>query len=114
MSIKKIIITNGIYQDKELRLLVSFNQDDKPVDLVNLDITKVGMVYEASVEKVLSDIDSCILKLASKDKGFIENKKLNPDMFITRQSSKKLVCQNDKFYVRISQDKKGNKPYNYI
>lgn len=111
MSIKKIVITNGIYQDKELRLLVSFDDCDKPVDLINLDITKVGTVCEATVEKVLNDIDACILKLSTGDKGFIENKKLKPESFTVRHSEKKLVCQEDKFQVEITQDRKNTKPY---
>ncbi|SDZ81501.1 ribonuclease, Rne/Rng family [Pseudobutyrivibrio sp. ACV-2] len=111
MSIKKIVITNGIYQDKELRLLVSFDDCDKPVDLINLDITKVGTVCEATVEKVLNDIDACILKLSTGDKGFIENKKLKPESFTVRHSEKKLVCQEDKFWVEITQDRKSTKPY---
>lgn len=111
MSVKKLIITSGIYLDKELRLLVSFDENDKPVDLINLDITKVGEVSLATVEKVLNDIDACIVKLDSGDKGFIENKKLKPESFVTRHSDKKLVCQADQFYVQISQDRKGIKPY---
>lgn len=111
MNIKKVVVTKGIYLDKELRLLVSFDENDKPVDLINLDITKVGQYYEASVEKVLNDIDACILKLNSSDKGFIENKKLKPDEFTVRHSDKKLVCQADKFYVKITQDRNFSKPY---
>ena len=111
MSIKKIIVTKGIYQDKELRLLVSFDENDKPLDLINLDVTKNGEIHEATVEKVLNDIDACIVKLDNGDKGFIENRKLKPDCFLVRHSEKKLVCQADKFYVQISQDRKGVKPY---
>ena len=111
MSVKKIIITSGIYQDKELRLLVSFDEYDKPLDLINPDVTKVGEVHLATVEKVLSDIDACIVKLDSGNKGFIENRKLKPESFVTRHSDKKLVCQADQFYVQISQDRKGVKPY---
>lgn len=111
MSVKKLIITSGIYQDKELRLLVSFDENDKSLDLINLDVTKVGEVHLATVEKVLSDIDACIVKLDSGDKGFIENRKLKPESFVTRNSDKKLVCQADQFYVQISQDRKGVKPY---
>ena len=111
MNIKKVVITKGIYLNRELRLLVSFDENDKPVDIINLDITKVGEYYEASVEKVLTDIDACILKLDSGDKGFIENKKLNPDEFIYRHSDKKLVCQADKLYVKIIQDRNYSKPY---
>lgn len=111
MSVKKLIITSGIYQDKELRLLVSFDENDKPLDLINLDVTKVGEVHLATVEKVLSDIDACIVKLDSGDKGFIENRKLKSESFVTRHSDKKLVCQADQFYVQISQDRKGVKPY---
>ena len=111
MSIKKIIVTKGIYQDKELRLLVSFDENDKPLDLINLDMTKNGEIHEATVEKVLNDIDACIVKLDNGDKGFIENRKLKPDCFLVRHSEKKLVCQADKFYVQISQDRKGVKPY---
>ena len=111
MSVNKIVITNGLYQDKELRLLVSFDENDKPLDLINLDVTKVGEVHLATVEKVLSDIDACIVKLDSGDKGFIENRKLKPERFVTRHSDKKLVCQADQFYVQISQDRKGVKPY---
>ena len=111
MSVNKVVITNGLYQDKELRLLVSFDEYDKPLDLINLDVSKVGEVHLATVEKVLSDIDACIVKLDSGDKGFIENKKLKPESFVTRHSDKKLVCQADQFYVQISQDRKGVKPY---
>ena len=59
----------------------------------------------------LTDIDACILKLSTGDKGFIENKKLKPELFNERHSEKKLVCQGDRFYVQISQDRKGVKPY---
>lgn len=111
MSIKKCVITKGIFNDKELRLLVSFDVNDKPVDLINLEITKVGIVCEATVEKVLPDIDACICKLSTGDKGFIEIKKLQPEHFIERHSEKKSVCQADKFWVQISQDRKGSKPY---
>jgi ribonuclease G len=111
MSIKKCVITKGIYNDKELRLLVSFDENDKPLDVINLDITKVGTVCEAAVEKVLNDIDACILKLSTGDKGFIENRKLKPEFFIERHSEKKKVCQADKFWVQISQDRKGAKPF---
>ena len=111
MSIKKIIITKGIYSDRELRLLVSFDENDCPVDIINLDITKVGEIHLASVEKVLHDIGACILKLDSDDKAFIENKKLMPEYYVVSHSDKKLVCQGDKFYVQISQDRKGVKPY---
>ena len=111
MNINKVIITKGIYLDKELRLLVSFDENDKPVDLIDLDITKVGETHLATVEKVLTDIDACILKLDCDVKGFIEVKKLNPDDFVTRHSTKKTVCQNDQFYVQIYQDRKGIKPY---
>lgn len=111
MSIKKIIITKGIYLDKELRLLVSFDENDKALDIINLDRAFVGTMHEATVEKVLSDINACILKLDCGEKGFIENKRLVPTEFIERHSDKKLVCQADKFYVSISQDRKGSKPY---
>ena len=111
MSVNKVVITNGLYQDKELRLLVSFDEYDKPLDLINLDVTKVGEVHLATVEKVLSDIDACIVKLDSGDKGFIENRKLKPEKFVIRHSEKKLVCQADQFYVQISQNRKGVKPY---
>ena len=111
MSIKKCVITKGIYNDKELRLLVSFDENDKAVDIINLDITRIGETCEATVEKVLTDIDACIVKLDKDDKGFIENKKLKPDMFILRHSEKKPVCQTDKFYVKITQDRNYSKPY---
>ena len=111
MNIKKVVIAKGIYLDKELRLLVSFDENDKPVDLINLDITKIGEVYLATVEKVLNDVDGCILKLDSNTKGYIENKKLIPDSYVTRHSDKKKVCQEDQFYVQIYQDRKGIKPY---
>ncbi len=111
MIVKKIVITSGIYKDQELRLLVSFDENNKPLDLINLNITKIGEVHIATVEKVLNDIDACIVKMDSGDKGFIENKKLRPDFFIEKHSEKKLVCQSDKFYVQISQDRKGVKPY---
>ncbi len=111
MSVKKIIITSGTYQNRELRLLVSFDENDKPLDLINLDVTKVGEIHLSTVEKVLSDINACIVKLDSGDKGFIENKKLKPEQFVLRHSEKKLVCQADQFYVQISQDRKGVKPY---
>ena len=111
MSVKKIIITKGIYLDKELRLLVSFDEKDNVVDIINLDVSKVGEIHEVTVEKVLNDIDACIVKLDSGDKGFIENRKLKPEYFLVRHSEKKLVCQADRFYVQISQDRKGVKPY---
>jgi ribonuclease G len=111
MNIKKVVITNGIYLDKELRLLVSFDEFDKPIDLINLDVTKIGEIYLATVEKVLSDVDGCILKLDANTKGFIDNKKLIPDSYILRHSDKKKVCQEDQFYVQIYQDRKGIKPY---
>lgn len=111
MSVNKIVITKGIYLDKELRLLVSFDENDGVVDIVNLDISKIGEIHEATVEKVLNDIDACIVKLDNGDKGFIENRKLKPEYFLTRHSEKKLVCQADRFYVQISQDRKGVKPY---
>ena len=111
MSVKKIIITKGEYSDKELRLLVSFDEKDNVVDIINLDVSKVGEIHEATVEKVLNDIDACIVKLDSGDKGFIENRKLKPEYFLVRHSEKKLVCQADGFYVQISQDRKGVKPY---
>ena len=111
MSIKKIVITKGEYMDKELRLLVSFDEGDKAVDIINLDVTRVGEMCEASVEKVLKDIDACILKLDKNDKGFIEKKKLKPELFLERHSEKKPVCQADKFYVKITQDRNYTKPY---
>lgn len=111
MSVKKIVITKGVYNDKELRLLVSFDENDKPLDIINLDNTKIGTVCIATVEKVLNDIEACICKLSTGDKGFIEFRKLNPEFYIEKHSDKKLVCQQDKFYVQISQDRKGVKPY---
>ena len=111
MSIKKIVITKGIYEGKELRLLVSFDAFGRPLDIINLDITKVGTTCEATVEKVLNDIDACILKLSTGDKGFIEIKKLKPEFFTVRHSEKKTVCQDDKFWVEITQDRKNTKPY---
>ena len=111
MSIKKIVITEGIYENKELRLLVSFDENDIPLDIINLDNTKIGTVCTATVEKVLSNIDSCICKLSIGEKGFIETKKLLPEYFIVRHSEKKKVCQEDQFYVVITQDKKGSKPF---
>lgn len=110
MTIKKCVITKGNYMDKELRLLVSYDECDKPLDLINLDVTKVGVVCEATVEKVLKDIDASILKLSIGAKGFIENRKLKPELFTIRHSQNKPVCQGDKFYVQITQDKKGHKP----
>ncbi|MCR5415808.1 MAG: ribonuclease E/G [Pseudobutyrivibrio sp.] len=110
MSIKKCVITKGIYENEELRLLVSFDEKDNAVDLINIDNTRVGLTCEATVEKVLKDIDSCILKLSIGEKGFIENRKLNPEEYIYRQSENKKVCQGDKFFVSISQDPKGTKP----
>jgi len=82
MSIKKCVITKGIYENEELRLLVSFDEKDNAVDLINIDNTRVGLTCEATVEKVLKDIDSCILKLSIGEKGFIENRKLNPEEYI--------------------------------
>ena len=40
MSIKKCVITKGVYNDKELRLLVSFDEDDKPVNVKIADVKK--------------------------------------------------------------------------
>ena len=111
MSCKRVIITKGIYMDKELRLLVSFDENDRAIDIINLDTTLVGTEYMATVEKVLKDIDASILVLDNGQKGFIENKKLHPDEFVERHSLEKKVCQGDKFKIVISQDKKGSKPY---
>ena len=111
MNIKKVIITKGMYLDKELRLLVSFDDNDRPIDVINLYSSHVGEIHIARVEKVLKDINACILKLDDGSKGFIENKKLNPDYFLKKHSREKLVCQQDSFYVQIIQDKKGSKPY---
>ena len=111
MSIKKIVITKGIYENKELRLLVSFDENDSPLDIINLDNTQIGTVCTATVEKVISDIDSCICKLSIGEKGFIESKKLFPEYYLVRHSDKKKVCQGDQFYVVITQDKKGSKPF---
>ncbi len=110
MSIEKTIITKGIYLDKELRLLVSFDEKDRPVDIVNLDATTVGSLHTATVEKVLKDIDASILVFENGKKGFIENKKLYSEDFICRHSLEKKVCQGDSFNVMISQDPKGPKP----
>lgn len=110
MSINKCVVTKGFYEGKELRLLVSYDEKDNPVDVINLDNTLVGTVCLATVEKVLKDIDACILKLSNGEKGFIENRKLNPEDFVERHSENKLVCQSDKFYVAITQDKKDSKP----
>ncbi|SDB09424.1 ribonuclease G [Pseudobutyrivibrio sp. YE44] len=109
--INKVVITKGIYAETELNLLVSFDEQDKVTDVINLVNTKIGTVCEACVEKVLTDIDACILKLSTGDKGFIENKKLKPEKFLERHSEKKLVCQGDRFWVQINQDKKSSKPY---
>ena len=106
-----MVITNGIFNDKELRLLVSFDENDNAIDLVDLDSAMVGTNHVATVEKVLNDIEACIVKLDCGEKGFIEFKKLVPESFLERHSEKKLVCQADKFYVKITQDKKSTKPY---
>ena len=111
MSIKKLVITKGTYLDRELRLLVSFDENDNPLDVFNIDLTKVGISCKATVEKVLNDVDACIVKFDNGDKGFIENKKLKPEEFLIRHSKKKLVCQSDEFYVQISQDRTNSKPY---
>ena len=111
MNVKKVVITEGNYQDNNLKILVSFDEFDNPVDLINLNVTHIGEMHEASVEKVLNDIDACILKLDDGQKGFIEIKKLQKEEFIVSHSDKKPVCQADKFYVQISQDKKGSKPF---
>ncbi|MBO6128602.1 MAG: hypothetical protein J6P79_06860, partial [Pseudobutyrivibrio sp.] len=73
--------------------MVATDENDKPLDLINLDVTKNGEIHEAAVEKVLNDIDACIVKLDNGDKGFIENRKFKPDCFLVRHSEKKLVCQ---------------------
>ncbi len=111
MSISKVIITKGTYLNRELRLLISFDELGKPLDVLNLDITHVGEIHKAKVEKILKDIDSCILKLDNGEKGFIEIKKLIPEAFITRHSLKKNVCQADEFFIQITEDKKYTKPY---
>ncbi len=111
MSINKCVITKGIYSDRELRLLISFDENNKPLDIINLDITRVGEIHKATVEKVLKDIDACIVKFSDGNKAFIENKKLIPDAFLVRHSKKKGVCQADEFYIQISQDRKSTKPY---
>ncbi len=109
--IKKVIVTKGIYNGTELKLFVSLDDKDKALDIINLDNTKIGTICEAVVEKVLPDIEACILKLSTGDKGFIEIKKLKPEFYLERHSEKKIVCQGDSFLVQISQDKKGSKPY---
>ncbi len=111
MTIKKLVITKGTYLDRELRLLVSLDENDNALDVFNIDITKVGIKCKATVEKVLNDVDACIVKFDTGDKGFIENKKLKPDHFLVRHSQKKFVCQGDEFYVQISQDRTNSKPY---
>ena len=111
MAVNKVVITQGKYNDIEVKLLVSFDANENPVDVINLDKTRIGTVCKGTVEKVLNDIDSCILKLSIGEKGFIENRKLNPEKYIVRHSEKKKVCQGDVFNVVISQDKKGSKPF---
>ncbi|MCR4694031.1 MAG: ribonuclease E/G [Pseudobutyrivibrio sp.] len=111
MTINKVVIAKGIYLDKELRLLVSFDEKDNAIDIINIDASKVGMKRLGKVEKVLKDIDASILVFDNKEKGFIENKKLKSQEFIERHSENKKVCQGDSFYVCISQDPKGTKPY---
>lgn len=110
MNIKKVIITKGTYDNKELRLLVSFDELDNPLDIINIDESHVGEVRLAIVEKVLKDIDACILRFEDGSKGFIENRKLNKDYFLEIHSENKPVCQGDRFYVQISQDSKDMKP----
>lgn len=93
-------------------VLITFDEFDNVIDIIDFSYTKVGTVYKASVEKVLRDIEGCILKIPEiSDKGFIENKYLDGDKFLVRHSNNKLVCQADEFYVRICKDKKSTKPY---
>ena len=111
MNVNKIIVTRGAFKEKQYTFLVSFDENDNPLDIIELNSTLIGQTYLATVEKVLKDVDSSILKLSSGCKGYIENKKLNSNEFVLYQSTKNKVSQGDKFFVEIVQDKKENKPY---
>lgn len=112
MNVKKVVITEGSYCDSFYRVLISFDEFDNVVDIIELNSTRIGMRYLATVEKVLPNIDSCILKLNDKkDKGFIEIKKLDPNNYVLRQTTKNKVSQGDKFFVEITADKRDSKQY---
>ncbi len=111
MSVSKVVISRGIYCDKEQELLVAFDSNQVPVDLFEINLSRVGCIYAATVEKVLKDIDASILNLGGGIKAFVENKGLDNNEFIKYQSTKNPVSQGDKFYIVITEDKKGNKPY---
>ena len=103
MNVSKAILKDNI--------LITFDDKNQPVDILDLSQTLVGSVREATVEKVLKDIEGCILKLDDGiTKAFIENKYLKPEFFVYRHSLKKQVCQADRFYVCITQDRKDTKP----
>ena len=110
MSIKKIVIARGGFNNIDCQVLVSFDCDNKPLDIIALSRTLVGSKHTAVVEKVLNYDEACLVKLDTGLKAYIENKNLFPDLFILRHSNKKIVCQGDIFDVVISQDPKFNKP----
>lgn len=111
MSIKKIVVASGEYNNHNCKLMVLFDESDRPVEIIELNSTKIGRTYLATVEKVLKDMDCSILKLDKETKGFIENKQLDSDKFVKYQTTKNKVSQGDQFYVKVSKDKKANKPY---
>ncbi len=110
MSINKIVVARGLFNNINCQILVSFNDSDKPYDIVVLSHTLVGSQHKALVEKVLSFDEACIVKLDTGLKAYIKNKNLIPDLFTSRLSDKKMVCQGDTFDVIITQDPKLNKP----
>ncbi len=110
MSINKIVVARGLFNNISCQVLVSFNAADKPYDIVVLSHTSVGSQHKALVEKVLSFDEACIVKLDTGLKAYIKNKNLIPDLFTSRLSDKKMACQGDTFDVIITQDPKLNKP----
>lgn len=110
MIIDKVIVVNGYYKNRIYNLLISFS-NNKPIDIINIDKTSIGFIFEATVQKVLSNVDGVILNLPNGETGFTERTKLDHAFFTRYQSTKNMVSQGDKFYVEITQDKKEKKPF---
>ena len=50
--------SGNIFALPQYALRISFDENDSPLDIINLDNTQIGTVCTATVEKVISDIDS--------------------------------------------------------
>ena len=111
MSVRKIVIANGCYRDESHVFLISFDENEQPLDIIPIFETKVGRHTFASVERVLPNIGGCFLKLDEfNTNGFLEGKKINPEFFVEKTSQNKDIVSGDSFFVEITQDSKGNKP----